>query len=99
MLTKCFQESNICTRPWIFPTVITRSGTAQVIPAGLKASKYPLPARIFAAVDVYDALTSEQPYRKAWSEEDALNLIREESGKHFDPEVVEVFLEEIGKRC
>jgi len=46
-------------------------------------------------VDVYDALTSDRPYRKAWSREEALKHIREESGTHFDPEVVEVFLREI----
>ena len=61
-------------------------------PRGLKGKQIPLPARIFAVVDVYDALTSDRPYRKAWSEEDTFKHIREESGKHFDPEVVEVFL-------
>jgi HD-GYP domain-containing protein (c-di-GMP phosphodiesterase class II) len=42
--------------------------------------------------DVYDALTSDRPYRKAWSKEKVLSHIREGSGKHFDPEVVEVFM-------
>ncbi len=64
-------------------------------PRGLKEEEIPLPARIFAVVDVYDALTSDRPYRKAWSEEDALTLIKKDSGSHFDPEVVEVFLKEI----
>ncbi len=64
-------------------------------PRGLKGEKIPLPARIFTVVDVYDALTSDRPYRKAWSREEALEHIRKESGKHFDPEVVEVFLQEI----
>jgi putative nucleotidyltransferase with HDIG domain len=66
-------------------------------PRGLKGKEIPLPARIFAVVDVYDALTSERPYRKAWNEEEAVKYIREESGKHFDPQVVEVFLEYIQK--
>jgi len=65
-------------------------------PRGLKGEEIPLPARIFAVVDVYDALTSDRPYRKAWSKEKTLALIKEESGKHFDPDVVEVFLQEIG---
>ncbi len=51
-----------------------------------------LTTRIFAVVDVYDALTSDRPYRKAWSEEDTLALIKKDSGSHFDPEVVEVFM-------
>ncbi len=65
-------------------------------PRGLKGKAIPLPARIFAMVDVYDALTSDRPYRKAWSNEKTLALIKEESGKHFDPDVVEIFLQELG---
>ena len=49
-------------------------------------------ARIFAVADVYDALTSDRPYRKAWPKEKALAYIREEACKQFDPEVVEAFL-------
>jgi PAS domain S-box-containing protein/putative nucleotidyltransferase with HDIG domain len=64
-------------------------------PRGLKGEEIPLPARIFAVVDVYDALTSDRPYRKAWSKEEALKYIHEESGTHFDPDVVEVFLKTI----
>ncbi|MCX7950211.1 MAG: HD-GYP domain-containing protein, partial [Treponemataceae bacterium] len=62
-------------------------------PMGLEGKKIPLAARIFAVVDVYDALTSDRPYRKAWPKEKALKYISEESGKAFDPEVVEVFLQ------
>ncbi|MBS1251651.1 MAG: Cyclic di-GMP phosphodiesterase response regulator RpfG [Anaerolineales bacterium] len=62
-------------------------------PQGLKGEAIPLPARIFAVVDVYDALTSDRPYRDAWSEEDAVEHIHEEAGQHFDPEVVGEFLE------
>jgi PAS domain S-box-containing protein/putative nucleotidyltransferase with HDIG domain len=65
-------------------------------PRGLKGKAIPLAARIFAVADVYDALTSDRPYRKAWSKENTLSHIREESGKHFDPEVVKVFLKVIG---
>ena len=66
-------------------------------PRGLSGEEIPLAARIFAVVDVYDALTSDRPYRKAWTAEKALELIRSESGKHFDPQVVEIFLQEIVK--
>ena len=65
-------------------------------PQGLKGEQIPLAARIFAIVDVWDAVTSDRPYRKAWSKPDALQYIREHSGKHFDPKVVEIFLKEFG---
>ena len=61
-------------------------------PRGLQGEQIPLAARIFAIADVRDALTSNRPYRAAWSEEDAVKYIREQSGKHFDPRVVEAFL-------
>ncbi len=64
-------------------------------PRGLKREEIPLAARIFAVVDVYDALTSDRPYRKAWTREEALEYISQESGRHFDPRVVEMFLEEM----
>lgn len=62
-------------------------------PDKLKGNKIPLPARIFTVVDVWDALTSDRPYRKAWTAKKALDYIRNQSGKHFDPEVVKVFLD------
>jgi len=62
-------------------------------PRNLKGEEIPLSARIFSVVDVYDALTSDRPYRKAWSREEALTYIREQSGKHFYPEAVRAFLE------
>ena len=64
-------------------------------PRGLKGEEIPLAARLFAIVDVYDALTSDRPYRKAWTESDALDFIRQQSGKHFDPSVVELFFKMI----
>ena len=64
-------------------------------PRGLKGEEIPLAARLFAVVDVWDALRSNRSYRLAWSEEDALAYIREQSGKHFDPSVVEIFLKQI----
>jgi len=61
-------------------------------PRGLKGEAIPLAARIFAVADVWDAITSDRPYRKGWSEEKALAYIKEQSGKYFDPQIVEVFL-------
>jgi HD-GYP domain-containing protein (c-di-GMP phosphodiesterase class II) len=58
----------------------------------LKGEQIPLAARIFAVVDVFDALTSDRPYRKAWTRQKALKYIIEEKGKFFDPRVVDVFL-------
>ena len=62
-------------------------------PKGLKGEEIPLAARLFAIVDVYDALTSDRPYRLGWSKEKAIEYIKEQSGKHFDPEVVKFFEE------
>ncbi len=64
-------------------------------PRGLSGTQIPLEARLFAVVDVWDAITSDRPYRKKWTKRKALKYIRDQSGKHFDPEVVEVFLREI----
>jgi len=61
-------------------------------PNGLKGEQIPLAARIFTVVDVFDALTSDRPYRLAWPREKALDYIREQAGKYFDPAVVEMFL-------
>jgi putative nucleotidyltransferase with HDIG domain len=62
-------------------------------PRGLKGEEIPIAARIFAVADVWDAITSDRPYRKGWSKEAALEYIKEQSGKYFDPQVVEEFLE------
>jgi PAS domain S-box-containing protein len=62
-------------------------------PQGLKGEQIPLAARIFALVDVYDALTSDRPYRPAWTKKRALEHIRGQSGAHFDPAIVEAFLQ------
>ena len=63
-------------------------------PQGLKGQQIPLAARIFAIIDVWDALTSDRPYRKAWSKPETLQYLREQSGIYFDPEVVDAFLKE-----
>ena len=61
-------------------------------PRGLKGEQIPIAARLFAVADVFDALTSDRPYRAAWSREKARKYIRERSGKDFDPRAVEAFL-------
>ena len=61
-------------------------------PQGLKGKEIPLEARIVAVADVFDALTSQRPYKKAWSNEEAFNHLKTAKGKHFDPECVESFL-------
>ncbi len=60
-------------------------------PQGLAGADIPLPARIVAVADVFDALTSNRPYKRAWSFQEALNYIRSESGQHFDPDCVCAF--------
>lgn len=65
-------------------------------PRGLKGEEIELSARIFAIADVWDALTSDRPYRKAWNNERTLAYIRTQSGTHFDPRIVDVFLTEVG---
>lgn len=57
-------------------------------PAGLKGQDIPLSARIVAAADVFDALTSKRPYKEAWPVEKALSVMQEDAGKHFDPDVI-----------
>jgi PAS domain S-box-containing protein len=64
-------------------------------PRGLKDEQIPQAARIFAVVDVWDALRSDRPYRPGWKMEDVIKYIREQSGIHFDPRVVDVFLEQV----
>jgi len=62
-------------------------------PRGLSDEQIPLEARIFAVVDVWDAITSDRPYRKAWTNEKAMEHIRSLAGTHFDPRIAERFLE------
>ncbi len=66
-------------------------------PRGLKGEQIPLTARIFAIVDVYDAVTSDRPYRVAWTKEKALDYIQSQAGKYFDPNVAQKFVEMIKK--
>jgi len=60
-------------------------------PNGLSGNNIPILARVCAVADVFDALTSSRPYKKAWAVEDAVNLVVSESGGYFDPEIVAAF--------
>ena len=61
-------------------------------PDRLEGEQIPFPARLFAFADVYDALTSERPYRPAWRRQDAIQYIESQSGRHFDPKIMPTFL-------
>jgi HD-GYP domain-containing protein (c-di-GMP phosphodiesterase class II) len=62
-------------------------------PGGLQGEHIPLAARIFAIVDIWDALRSDRPYRRAWPEDKALEYIRSLAGTHLDPQVVRAFFD------
>jgi putative nucleotidyltransferase with HDIG domain len=64
-------------------------------PRGLSGTQIPLEARLFAIVDVWDAITTDRPYRRGWPVQKALEYMQEQSGKYFDPQLVEIFLQEI----
>jgi putative nucleotidyltransferase with HDIG domain len=64
-------------------------------PQNLKGGQIPYHARVFSVVDNWDALTTDRPYRKAWSREKTINYLREQSGKKFDPEIVDVFITKV----
>lgn len=62
-------------------------------PQGLKGDDIPLPARLFAVIDVYDALRSDRPYRAGWPEAKIRQHLRDSGGTHFDPRAVNAFLD------
>ncbi|MCA1779899.1 MAG: HD domain-containing protein [Xanthomonadaceae bacterium] len=71
-------------------------------PHGLAGDAIPMSARIVAVADVFDALTSERPYKKAWSEKEALDYLEGERGGHFDPKVLDAFrarIREVRRIC
>ena len=66
-------------------------------PHGISGSNIPVAARIAAISDVFDALASDRPYKKAWPVEKAVNILKEESGKHFEPIMVDLFVENLSE--
>jgi putative nucleotidyltransferase with HDIG domain len=67
-------------------------------PDGISGDTINIGARILAVADVFDALSSDRPYRKGWNMEHVLDLIKKEAGRQFDPEIVKIFLSMIGQR-
>lgn len=67
-------------------------------PDQLAGERIPFSARLFAFADVYDALTSNRPYRSAWRKQDAIQYIQEHSGRHFDPKITPTFMELVNSR-
>jgi putative two-component system response regulator len=63
-------------------------------PTGIRGNLIPLPARLMALADVFDALTTVRPYKNNWSFEDASEFIRRQNGFHFDPDIIEAFEQE-----
>jgi putative two-component system response regulator len=66
-------------------------------PRGLKGEQIPLAARIFSVVDIWDALLSDRPYRKAWSQDKVIEYLKDIAGTHLDPRIVDVFLRMIAE--
>jgi len=64
-------------------------------PKGISGEAIPMPSRIFAIIDVWDALLSDRPYRTAWNEDRVIEYLKAERGRHFDPEIVDVFLTKV----
>ena len=64
-------------------------------PRKLSGSTIPMEGQVAAVADVFDALTSDRPYRKAFTLENTIQIMREERGKHFDPRLVDLFLEDV----
>jgi HD-GYP domain-containing protein (c-di-GMP phosphodiesterase class II) len=74
-----------------------RDGRYPGYPAGLAGADIPLGSRIIAVVDAFDAMTTDRPYRKALAPSEAVDELRREAGKQFDPRVVAVFVEVLGE--
>jgi len=66
-------------------------------PLGLAGEDIPESGRITAIADVFDALTSERPYKKPWSVEQAVNFLRDNAGGHFDPRLVALFIDRLDR--
>ena len=75
-----------------------RHGEFPGYPGGLAGDRIPLGARIIAVVDAFDAMTTNRPYRRALSAEHAINVLREERGRQFDPRVVDAFVGLLAER-
>jgi len=86
-------DSDLCRLAEIIALTHHEKWNGKGYPNGISGSDIPLEGRIVAVADVFDALTSVRPYKNAWPVEDAINLLIREKGQHFDPEIVDLFLE------
>ncbi len=64
-------------------------------PCGLEGTAIPLPGRLVAVCDVFDALTHERPYRRAWTVDEAVDELVTERGRFFDPDLVDLFVDSV----
>lgn len=92
MIEQKTHEKNFLKHAKIFALCHHEQWDGSGYPAGLAGENIPLQGRLMAIVDVYDALVSERPYKKPLSHEQALQVILEKSGSHFDPTLIQVFL-------
>ena len=91
-----YAYETLCSIPYLLPALDIpychhERWDGSGYPRGLKGENIPLSARIFAVVDVWDALTSDRPYRKAWLDDRVVKYIHAQSGKMFDPKIVDMF--------
>ena len=86
-----------CRWPRKSPAATTSAGTAPATPQGLKGTDIPLVGRICAICDVFDALASKRSYKDPWPRDRILKEIVRKRGSHFDPRVVDAFLEVVGE--
>jgi len=91
-VASCTTESEFLRYAEVFADSHHERWDGNGYPNGLKGDEIPLQGRLMALVDVYDALTNDRPYKKAFSHESSVNIIKNESGVRFDPKIVDVFL-------
>ena len=95
MKEKSFEENNILANVIMYHH---ERWDGKGYPNGIKGEEIPIESRVITIVDIYDALTSERCYKKAWTKEQALVYLKEEKGKIFDPELVSNFIEMMQKK-
>ena len=86
------EEDNFLSHAKIFAGCHHEKWDGSGYPKGLAGEQIPLEGRIMAVADVYDALVSERPYKKPFTHEQAVEIIKNDSGKYFDPKIIEAFL-------
>lgn len=91
VIQKKTAESEFLNSAFIFAVYHHEKWDGSGYPYGMKGENIPLQARLMAIIDVYDALISERPYKKAFSHEEAMEIIKKGKGTHFDPKLVEIW--------